>query len=272
MATIKSRRSPGSGGGGKRAHWSPEQLASYLKRNPAAATPDTTQALRLAAPESRTAAAEALARAGAGHRLRPEVQDAETQAAKPKRPGLRINDLIDSIAQAPLDVRVVRDSQGHLQEMVLWFAGARLLTYNQLISMFQKRLVQYFRYKKAWRKRMAKALDEIGATEGPCAFPGQVQIEVLRQSYRRVDRDGVTNLFKILIDALRHPEVGVITDDNPNVVVDVIPFQRIVRRALGEPIGVGMRLRAVAQDWKEPPVPDPVVDWLQRPPPVRSDP
>lgn len=262
----------------KPAPWTLDHLGQYLAKNPSAARGEALQVL-----EAPTAPAPGTAAAALGKLLKDEkhqepkgfaaaalAQVMADRSPKGKKTS-KINSLhavIDSVTNARVDVRVAFDPEGRATELVLWFAGARLLTQNQLISALQKNIKGYFKYKKAWKTKMILARRLIHA-EHPCQFLDPVLIEVLRHGTRLVDRDSLSPQFKILIDELRYCTSGtknpaILLEDHPEAVVDVIPFQRQVRKGDAGFRGVGMRVVA-CPNWSPPEPPDPLRDWLGYP-------
>ncbi len=195
---------------------------------------------------------------------KPPVRPQASSKHKPSRDSMNV--IISSIIDSVPYTRIKMAPDGTLASLSIWLAGAHLLTYNQIISLLQRRLPVYFRYKKAWQTKMREVISSLPQT---ASFTGYVSIDVMRQSARLVDRDGITNLFKILIDSLRQPHPTrpgwrVIQDDSPLVVVDVVPYQRITdsNAALyGSRYGAGLRIVALP-NWCEPSPPDPWRDWL----------
>jgi len=248
-----------------KAVWSNEDLAAYVRRRPQHAPQALCEPSASPHGSASGALADVLGEGGKG-RLVGQPRARQGEGAK-KPSGVNMGEVIRSVRQAIIHLRVARAPDGRTTELVLWFDGARLMTQNQLISKLQKDMRMFLAYKKAWQLKMREALVVLRAEGGqPCQFTDPVLIEVLRQANRRVDRDGVEPLFKILIDQLHHRPAGstqptVIPDDNPDVVVAIVPHQRSTKLdARGRP-GVGLRL--VAQPgWRPPPPPDPWAEWL----------
>lgn len=267
----------GKGKSKGKVSWPVAQLGAYLERHPEAAKGDALAIVKgePPAPGSAAAALQALREERSPSPHRPAAQ-ALAQVWSPKRMSSKktgegykgVQETIEAVKGALIFTRVVFDeSRQRPQELVLWFAGARLITQNQLISLLQKNIKAYFQYKKAWKEKMRLARHLIH-TERACQFTDPVKIEVLRHGRRLVDRDGLPPQFKILIDELRyrtkesdHP--AILLEDDPNMVIDVLPYQRAVRQSDRHTLGVGLRVVA-HPGWKPPPAPDPLLDWLKR--------
>lgn len=249
--------------GNKTVRGDTQWLADYLRRNPAAASEQTEQVLKGSLPLSPTA--QALLDIGLGdrqrsHRAERTSKPKKSQGLSTKKSYLPL--LIESVSQAQVRSRLVRFEDGTFQELVLWFEGARALTINQMISIFHNRQFQYFRYKKRWQAKVKEALDPMRSPGQPWpGFVHPVRIEILRHAARLVDRDALPTMFKILIDALRAPDNGIIRDDNPNEVVDLVPYQQKIMKASGDHPGIGLRLIALP-GWV-PPAPPALDDWLR---------
>lgn len=248
-------------GGGVKADVS--WLAAYLSRNPQANNAETEKLLRGDAPKSPMAQAIEDIGLGRHQRSAKAKEKASTGLATKKS---YISTLLDSVEGAVPHAHVECFPDGTLRELAVWFVGARVLTVNQMISVFHNRQFQYFKYKNRWRAQMKSAIDALRLDTGiQGGFIHPVKIEVMRHATRPVDRDALPTMFKILIDALRHEETGVIRDDNPDEVVDILPYQKRIYLSKGQVPGVGMRV--IAQpDWVAPPIPDVMGDWLKKPP------
>lgn len=237
-------------------------LADYLRRHPEASTTQTDQVL--SGTPSLSPTARALLDIGLGDRQR-RAKSAPAAQGKAS-PGLSTKKaylprLLESVEHATVRGRLVTFDDGAFQELVLWFEGARALTINQMISIFHNRPFQYFRYKKRWQAKVKDALVPWRVPDRPWrGFVHPVRIEIMRHASRLVDRDALPTMFKILIDALRAPTNGIIRDDNPNEVVDLVPYQQKVAKASGGQPGIGVRLVALP-GWV-PPAPPRVEDWL----------
>jgi Holliday junction resolvase RusA-like endonuclease len=250
-------------------------LRQYLARNPTAATPETAQALRGELAPSPMA--QALADIGLSHHQRKAVPE-PIKGLSTKQSYM--DSLLEAVKTALPEGHVEFFPDGSLREVVVWFSGARMLTINQMISLFTQAAgsvgkggkkkkkntssipFNYFKYKNRWHEQMKKVIADLRAAhEFSGGFIHPVTVEVMRHATRPVDRDALPTMFKILTDALRHN--GIIRDDNPDEVVDITSYQKKVRLKQGERPGVGMRL--VAQPgWVPPPVPDVARDWLRK--------
>lgn len=253
-------------------------LSDYLKRHPAAASVDTDRVLK--GDSEISPMAKALADIGLGHHQ--QRLAAKSKAGLSTKASYMVS-LLEAVEGAQHEGHVEFFPDGTVCEVVVWFAGARMLTINQMISLFTSQLnrapkvprgekkkpaasqsgaFNYFKYKNRWQEQMKKAIDSLRATHGlKGGFVHPVKIEVMRHATRPVDRDALSTMFKILTDAMRHN--GIIQDDNPEVVVDVIPYQKKIRLKNGQAPGVGMRV--IAQPgWVPPPLPDVSRDWLRK--------
>lgn len=126
--------------------------------------------------------------------------------------------------------------------LALWFDGARLLTVNELFSIYQYRKYETYAYKKAWRILVKNALLSLPKGQSRPRFDGPTRIWLYRRGTRLVDLDALPTMFKYAVDALRTH--GVIPDDNPEIIVDVRFLQE-----KGTP-SAAIRLERLP-DWKD---------------------
>jgi hypothetical protein len=136
----------------------------------------------------------------------------------------------------------------------LWFDGARLLTVNQLILLLKKHWSSTIPYKKLCRKMVKRALE--GLPEAPPVFDGPTRLWLYRRGKNLVDLDSLPTMFKYAIDSLRAQ--GVISDDNPQIIVEIKVVQEKGLPALG------MRLERL-KDWAPPEVGHLKQQWLGLP-------
>lgn len=120
-------------------------------------------------------------------------------------------------------------TQGAEATLSFWFDGARLLTVNQLISILEKHWRAIIPYRKACKNMVARAL---AGLPGPAPFfDGPTRVIFYRRGKKSVDLDALPTMFKYVTDSLR--EHGVISDDNPEIVVDIRTLQEQGMPALG---------------------------------------
>lgn len=142
-------------------------------------------------------------------------------APKPKKRNVAL-EAIESVRNS--DVSVVRNENG----ISVCFDGARLLTYNQIISLLDSQKFNFFKYKKAWAEKVQMALLDAGVgrlepigRKKPDGFvpllPGPVVIHKYRRSPRLTDMDADDSSFKLLVDLLVRN--GIVWDDSRDIVV-----------------------------------------------------
>lgn len=207
-----------------------DQLQAYLSRRPEAATP---------------ALAQALGRLGVTVSGGPALVSgtaSPAEAARPPRRGVETGPIIASLKGA---VTSASASTGPGPAVLsLWFSGARVLSVNELFSVLQYRRHETFRYKKAWRSLVARALKGIAPdVRGALWFSGPTRLTLFRRGRRLLDLDSLATVFKYATDTLRRE--GIIDDDNPAVIVEPCLIQT------SGPPALGMRLEALP-DWSAP--------------------
>lgn len=116
--------------------------------------------------------------------------------------------------------------------LVLWFPSARVLTLNELFTTLQNRKYEIFQYKDLWKKVINNVVLSMGKNKP--YFDGPTRIYLFRRGKRLIDLDSFQTIFKYIIDGLRYS--GIIAEDNPNIVVEIIPIQE-----KGEPC-IGIKL------------------------------
>lgn len=133
----------------------------------------------------------------------------------------------------------------------LWFPNARVLTLNELFTTLQNRNYEVFKYKDQWKKIISDTALSMGSHKP--FFDGPTRIYLFRRGKRLIDLDSFQTIFKYIIDGLRYS--GIISEDNPNIVVEIIPIQE-----KGEPC-VGIKLERL-YDWKESTQKDIFKEWF----------
>ena len=215
------------------------QVQDYLKRRPEANTPELALALSSLGVPGMSASAP---------------QEGEKSAPKPRR-GVETGPIIASLVGASTQ------AMAHVGEgptiLSLWFEGARALSVNELFSILQYRKHETFRYKKAWRALVRRALKTLPLEQRKQVwFEGPTRLTVFRQGQKEVDLDSLCTLFKYALDSLRRE--GIIDDDNPNIIVEPRLLQ-----GLGTP-ALGMRLEALPH-WIKPDTTTVHQDWFGAP-------
>lgn len=217
----------------RRGAWSPEDLEGYYKRQ-GRQVPESTRKI--------------LEDLGLESRLRPQeapstpllaVPDGSGQLptpAKKKRRGVSVRPIVNSLRSAFVSSRA---DEGPM--LGLWFDGARLLTVNELFSIYQYRKYETYAYKKAWKNLVENALLSLPRGQSRPKFDGPTRLWLYRRGTRLVDLDALPTMFKYAVDALRTH--GVIPDDNPEIIVDVRFLQE-----KGKPT-VAIRLERL-HDWE----------------------
>ena len=173
--------------------------------------------------------AEALKSMGLGGKI--EQSKEIILSVKKKKQGINTAPIFKS-----LDESTPQTSWG-----VDWLAinifGGRILTYNELFSILQYRKYEAFRYKKICRNVVKRAL--ISSEKKPF-FDGPTRLTLIRVGAKEMDRDALPIVFKYFLDSLKIE--GVIADDNPNIIVDIVTHQE-----KGEP-RLSMKLERIS-DW-----------------------
>jgi hypothetical protein len=150
-----------------------------------------------------------------GKRPIPPLEGAKE--VKKKRQGVDVQTILDTLKAPEILARYEPSSQA----LSIYFGGARLLSVNELFSIFQYRKHASFKYKKRWKALVGEALALLPAKIQQ--YPGTVQITLYRSGKKPIDLDSFYTIFKYLIDGLK--EHGVIADDNPWVVARIEPWQ-----------------------------------------------
>ena len=176
------------------------------------------------------------------------VPGPDGEEIKAPRRGVEVTPIVHSLKGALVEAASTPDS------LSLWMGGVRLLTVNELFSIYQYRKNQTFAYKKASRKVVKRALDALPPGQPRPFFDGPTRLWLCRRGKRLVDLDSLSTMFKYAIDALRAE--GIIDDDNPNIIVEIIPLQEKSRFP-----SVGLRLEKVP-DWKPQSVEDLRQTWF----------
>lgn len=184
--------------------WTEEQWREVLARRQAT-LPDEVKALGLAKPASKKSNKTTKAPAVSEEHVTPK-----------KRRGVDTNTIMSTLVSP--DIRARYDASE--QSLSLWFGGARLLSVNELFSIFQYRKHASFAYKKRWKALVKEALSTLGPV--PC-YQSTVRLTLYRSGRRLIDLDSFATIFKYLIDGLK--DHGVLPDDNPWVVARIEPWQ-----------------------------------------------
>lgn len=225
-----SRRGPRSS---SRIRLSPDQVKAYVERHPEANTPDL---------------AAALAELGLPTRL-----SASPRNAPRARRGVDVAPIVRSLKSATSRAAAGVSGPASLS---LWFSGARVLTVNELFSIFQFRMYEAFRYKKCWRDLVSKAVRSLPATDRKRLwFDGPTRLTLYRRALGPIDLDSLATVFKYATDTLRAE--GIIDDDNPEIIVD-IQLRQI--KGSSSP-ALGLRLDALP-DWTPPPSERTFEEWF----------
>lgn len=187
----------------RRKAWTPEELESYYQRQGKAVPAETRQVL------------ESL---GLASRIRTDLVPAplpgdEQALVKKKRRGVSVSPIIRSLHSPFIYARAEPGPT-----LSLWFDGARLLTVNELFSIFQYRKHETYAYKKAWRKLIERSIQALPKGQAVPFFDGPTRIWLYRRGKQLVDLESLPVMFKYAVDALRIQ--GVIPDDNPEIIVE----------------------------------------------------
>jgi len=125
-----------------------------------------------------------------------------------KRATLNAKDFADILNKSM--VTVIADLPN---EITFSWEGARLMTHNQ--QLHAGSYVRLLPYKKACHAITRNAILLTPALKG-FQFSSKVEITLLRTAKRLVDEDGLSGMFKFLIDGFA--KIGLIIDDDPRYV------------------------------------------------------
>jgi hypothetical protein len=240
----------------KRLVWSEEDLARYRERHEYQGDKSLKDALAAFRPEGSTPGEKPLR---AASNKKPKKEGAlSTPAAdlaavlngepgKPKkRRGISVRPIMDSLKEPVMTVSCGQMPSG-AHVFSVWLEGARVLTINELISIYQYRKFETYAYKNRWKELMQKAVDQLLLTDRPPFFESRTRLVLYRRGTRLIDLDSLPAVFKYATDGLK--KAGLIAEDNPNVIVEVVPVQE-----KGTP-AIGLRLEEMP-DWTPP-----LQDW-----------
>ena len=236
--------------------WSEEDLARYRERHEYQGDKKLKDALAAFHPEGVPPGDRPLR---AAPKKKPKKDGAaETAAAdlaavlngapgKPKkRRGISVRPIMDSLREPVMTVSCGQTPSG-VHVFSVWLEGARVLTINELISIYQYRKFETYAYKNRWKELMQKAVDQLRLTDRPPFFESRTRLVLYRRGTRLIDLDSLPAVFKYATDGLK--KAGLIAEDNPNVIVEVVPVQE-----KGTP-AIGLRLEEMP-DWTPP-----LQDW-----------
>lgn len=249
-------------GKGRTQNWSLEELSTYYARQGKPIpqqTQDVLKSLGLAKfvrPPAKTAGeGKALAEAS------PAPQSFEQALADAVSKKTRHDDVRPVLASLKAPLVYSRATYGPEPTLSLWFDGARLLTVNQLILLLKKHWSTTTPYKSLCRKMVGRAI--AGLPEKSPVFDGPTRLWLYRRGKKLVDLDSLPTMFKYATDSLRTE--GVVSDDNPEIIVEIKVVQEKGLPALG------MRLERLP-DWQPPVVGALKQQWLGLPPPTEEQP
>lgn len=146
------------------------------------------------------------------------LDEGKTTVEKKSSAPVNINKVIQSTKTSSIQYSV---SESHL---TLIFNEAILLSINQIFAFLQREKQQqfFFMYKKAWHNKINEALRLIKSQNNTLPyFENNIEITLLRQAPREIDKDALPTMFKFIIDGLKRSSdnpLGVLADDNPKVV------------------------------------------------------
>ena len=166
-----------------------------------------------------------------------ENQDKKNELTPVKKQINKFKVIMESLNSCKISTHLEQDTNNLFYSC--WFSGARVLTLNELFSTLQSRKYEVFIYKKKWKLLIKEAVQMNNKVP---LFNGPTRIYLYRRGKRLIDLDSFQTIFKYAIDGLRHE--GVLPEDNPNIVVEIIPIQE-----KGEP-AVGIRLERL-YEWED---------------------
>ncbi len=195
-------------------------------------------------------------------KIKPESLSLEPGSKPKKRSlGIEVQPVINSINNSIVTIELDKDN-GVLS---ILFEGAKLISLNDLFQIMQVRKYESFRYKKAWRNAINRALNKLGPQDWREVFPGKVKMTLFRRSAKPNDLDSARVLFKYSIDALvKHVyylnnkrQRGVIIDDSRQYLPEMLEAY-----SMGLP-AVGLRLERCTNE-PEILMIEPEKDWFKK--------
>lgn len=172
-----------------------------------------------------------------------KISLSDNTSPKKSSASVNINKVIQNTKSSLIKYSV---SDSHI---TLIFEGAILLSINQIFAFLQREKQQqfFFMYKKTWHNKINDALKLIKSEKKIVPyFEKDVEITLLRQAPREIDKDALPTMFKFIIDGLKYEKetnpFGILADDNPKIV-HTIKFHN----EKGEHL-VGIRLKIVPNE------------------------
>ena len=224
--------------------WTPDELAQYYARQGQAVPADTAKVL----------SDLGLSNHARTSKFSPEAPAGElTGKPKKKRQGVSMAPLVASLKSSLVF------TAAHVtptSTFSVWFEGARLLTANEMIQVLQTRPQAMYAYKKASALLVKRAVQALHPSQEKPFFNGPTRISLYRRGSKLVDLDALPVMFKYITDALR--KQGIITDDNPEILVETRLLQEQGDHALA------LRLEALP-NWQPPDLEGLKGRWLEAP-------
>ncbi len=233
--------------------WTEEQLKEYQDRRSRAGDDALKAALDVFKSESKTSHAlekKTSSKKSKLNKLEKKASEITSDGVivKKKRKGISLKPIMESLREPQMRVSASSD------DFSVWFDGARVLTVNELIALYQYRKYETFAYKVRWKNLIQRAVDELLLTQKPPYFSEKTRLVLYRRGKRLVDLDSLPTVFKYAIDGLK--KAGLISEDNPNVIVEVIPIQEKGLPAIGLRLEYLPHWKAPEKDWEK--------DWLSK--------
>lgn len=142
----------------------------------------------------------------------PQAPESHAHKGKAK---LRYEEAYNSVAQA--QIHALWDDEGRFFASYL---GAHILSLNELLRLDLRAINGY---RKLWHERAMQSR-LLSGPHRQKTIAGAVRLTLYRQGKKLIDNDAMPAAFKFTIDGFK--EAGLIRDDNPKVVQEILFQQR----------------------------------------------
>lgn len=179
----------------------------------------------------------------------------EKPKKKKKNKGLDFREVERTLNECVYHIKVENTEQEKSLSLIL--EDIRLVSLNEIFANLQTRPYEIFKYKKNCHALISKVLDSYQG-EIPVFKDEKIEITYFRQASRFFDHDSLIPSFKYFLDSLVDNKV--IMDDDPNIVSDIRPIQRI--KGKDEKRLLGIKIKAIKQSEKNhKPIDDIYLEW-----------
>lgn len=177
------------------------------------------------------------------------LEEVKTKTKKSKKvvknKGLNFNTVIETLKNAESETLILNNKEE--KSLSILMKDIRLVSLNEIYATLQTRPYEIFKYKKACHNFIKTIFEnyEKERNEKIVSFKHEkVKITYFRQSSRFFDHDSLIPSFKYFLDAI--VEYGVMSDDDPNVIIDIKPIQKL--KGKNEDKILGIRIEKVNQE------------------------